>query len=165
MVPPEALQLAATELVNCCCPPGASRTELGDMDMPAGGVGVGVGEGAVADTVTVAVSDLLLSAWLVAVTVKVPAEPGAVYIPVEETAPPLAVQLTAVLLVPVTLTVNCCCLLTCKGTLCGLTATAIVPGVVPVVPPFTLPPAQPPIDSMISIDTKTKKVVTHIFLR
>jgi hypothetical protein len=127
------------------------------------GVGVGVGGGAVTVTVTVAVSDLLLSAWLVAVTVKLPAEPGAVYIPDEETVPPLAVQLTAVLLVPVMLTVNCCCLPTCKGALCGLTVTATAPGAVPVLPPFTLPPAQPPIARTNWRENRIKKADKHLW--
>lgn len=58
-------------------------------------------------TVTVADADLLLSAALVTVTVNVPPLLGAVYKPLEETLPPFADQVTAVLLVPVTLAVNC----------------------------------------------------------
>ncbi len=49
----------------------------------------------------------MLSAALVTVTVNVPPALGAVYKPLEETLPPFADQVTAVLLVPVTLAVNC----------------------------------------------------------
>ncbi len=59
-------------------------------------------------TVTVADADLVVSAVLVAFTVYVPAAVGAVYRPVDETVPPVANQVTAVLVVPVTVAVNCC---------------------------------------------------------
>ena len=49
---------------------------------------------------------MLLSATLVAVTVKLPAVLGAVNMPAEM-LPPLAAQVTAVLVVPVTVAVNC----------------------------------------------------------
>jgi hypothetical protein len=93
-VPPLADQLTAvlvlpvTVAVNCCEAPTCRETELGAIDTTTGAAEV---------TVTVATADLLLSATLVAVTVNVPAVPGAVYSPLEETVPPLAVQLTAVL--------------------------------------------------------------------
>src|SRR5690349_17493706 len=64
--------------------------------------------------VTLAVPDLVLSATLVAVTVTVCAEGtelGAVYKPVEEIEPTplgLIVQVTAVLLLLVTVAENCC---------------------------------------------------------
>ena len=58
-------------------------------------------------TATVADADLVLSAALVAVTVKVPAVLGAEYKPAEEMVPPVADQATAVLLEPVTVAVNC----------------------------------------------------------
>jgi hypothetical protein len=46
-----------------------------------------------------------------------------VYIPVEEILPPLAFQLTAVLLVPLTLAVNCWPFPTCSDAALGSTAT------------------------------------------
>jgi len=71
-----------------------------------------VGESAIcagrAVTVTVADADFVVSATLVAFTVKDPALPGAVKSPELDTVPPVAVQVTAVLLVPVTVAVNCC---------------------------------------------------------
>jgi hypothetical protein len=60
-------------------------------------------------TVTVAELDLVGSAALVAVTVKVPAADGALYIPVLLIVPADAAQFTAVLLAPVTVAVNCAC--------------------------------------------------------
>jgi hypothetical protein len=54
----------------------------------------GGGGGAGALTVTVAEADLLLSALLVAVTLSVPAFPGAVYAPEELILPNVAVQET-----------------------------------------------------------------------
>lgn len=109
-----------------------------------GGVGVGV-EGGGVETETVAKSDRLASAWLVAVTVNVPAELGAVYIPAEETVPPVAVQSTAVSDVPLTLTVNCSLPLTFRELLCGLTTTETEAGVVEVELPLELvPKPQPP---------------------
>ena len=84
-----------------------------------------------------------------AVSVKVPAELGAVYIPDAETVPPLAVQLTAVLLVFFTDAVNCCCAFTCNVALCGLTVTDTEPGVGAGM--FALaPPAQPTIVTICS---------------
>jgi len=60
-------------------------------------------------TVTVAAADFVGSATLVAVTsiVAVLVTDGAVKRPPDVTVPPLAVQLTAVLLLPVTVSVNC----------------------------------------------------------
>jgi len=60
------------------------------------------------DTVTVALADLLVSAVLVAVTVYVPPDKGAVYRPLVDTLPPEAVQTTAVFMVPDTEAENCC---------------------------------------------------------
>lgn len=63
----------------------------------------------------------------------------------------LAVQFTALLLSPVTLTENCCCVLTCSDTLCGTTATDAATGVgvglglAGVLVLIALPVAQPPI--------------------
>ncbi len=59
-------------------------------------------------TLTLAEADLVVSAALIAVTVYVPAVVGAVYSPVLETVPPFADQVTAVLVVPVTVARNCC---------------------------------------------------------
>ena len=59
-------------------------------------------------TVTLAIADFVASAVLVAFTVYVPAELGAVNSPKFETDPPLADQVTPVLLEPVTVAVNCC---------------------------------------------------------
>jgi len=70
----------------------------------------------VVETLTVALADLVLSAWLVAVTVCVPGVAGAVYrplleiVPVEELPPlrPSTDQVTPLLLLLVTVAVNCC---------------------------------------------------------
>ena len=59
-------------------------------------------------TVTVADADAEVLALLVAVTVYVPAVAGAVYRPLADIVPPVADQVTAVLLLPVTVAVNCC---------------------------------------------------------
>jgi hypothetical protein len=74
------------------------ETDVGDTETTTTG-------GAV--TVTVADADFVASATLVAVTVYVPADEGAVYSPLEDTLPPEADQVTAVLLVPETFAVNC----------------------------------------------------------
>lgn len=139
MVPPVAVQITAvfvvpvTVAVNCCVALVSRLVDAGlRATATAAGVGVGVGVGSgggVVDTATVAKSDLVLSAWLVAVTVKVPADPGAVYNPEDEMVPPVAVQFTAVLDVPLTLAVNCCWPLTCTAPLWGLTTTEIAAGV------------------------------------
>jgi hypothetical protein len=50
---------------------------------------------------------LVVSATLVAVTVYVPVVVGAVYRPLDETVPPVADQVTALFLEPVTVAVNC----------------------------------------------------------
>ena len=84
--------------VNCCVPPVSIEAEIGET----------VTETTGALTVTVADADLVVSATLVAFTVKDPAVLGAVYKPDDETEPPVADQVTAVLLDPVTLAVNCC---------------------------------------------------------
>jgi len=59
-------------------------------------------------TVTVADADAEVLALLVAVTVYVPAAAEAVYRPLVDIVPPVADQVTAVLLLPVTVAVNCC---------------------------------------------------------
>jgi len=104
MLPPLADQVTAVLLepltvdVNCCVPLVTTEAEVGEMLTATTG----------ALTVTVAEADLVLSAALVAVTVKVPALLGAVYSPLEEMLPPVADQVTAVLLEPLTVAVNCC---------------------------------------------------------
>lgn len=65
------------------------------------------GGGAGAVTATDACADLVVSAALVAVTVKFPSVLPATYNPVAETVPPVALQVTAVLEEPVTLAENC----------------------------------------------------------
>ena len=80
--------------------------------------------------VTMAVADFVGSAKLVAVTVtvcEVLIDPGAVYSPAVLMAPVfvngLILQLTAVLLVPVTVLVNCCCCNANKVIAAGPTVT------------------------------------------
>ena len=103
MLPPVAVQvtdvllLPVTLAVNCCVALPASEAEPGEIDTATTG----------ALTVTVADADLVESATLVAVTVKVPAVVDAVYSPLEETLPPVADHATDVLLVPLMLAVNC----------------------------------------------------------
>ena len=59
-------------------------------------------------TVTLAVAVFEVSATLVAVTSNVPAVLPAVYMPPDEIVPPVAVQVTLVFDVPVTVAENCC---------------------------------------------------------
>src|SRR5579862_1920506 len=107
MLPALAVQLAAVLLlpetvsVNCLVPPELTVAVVGEMETAtdcAGGC-----------TVTVADADLVGSATLVTFTVIVVVlvTEGAVKRPVVETLPALAVQLTAVLVLPVTVSVNC----------------------------------------------------------
>ena len=93
-----------------------------------------VTEGGATDTatafrVTVAVADFVVSTTLVAVMVMVCVEvivAGAVYKPVLLKVPTegLMLQVTAVLLVPVTVAVNCCCPLIVRLAVGGPTDTA-----------------------------------------
>ena len=123
IVPPVAdqvtavLELPLTAAVNCCDPPVESDAEPGEIVTAT-----------VAVTVTAAEADLLVSATLVAVTTKLPALMGAVYIPPEETLPPLAFQVTDVLLVPLTLAVNCWLMPNASDDELGNTATATETG-------------------------------------
>ena len=70
-VPPAAVQVTAvlllpvTVAVNCCVAPVISDAVVGEMETET------------AVTVTIAAADLVVSATLVALTVKVPAVPGA----------------------------------------------------------------------------------------
>jgi hypothetical protein len=108
-----------TLAVNCwVCPP---------VSVTLGGLTVTVNGGT---SVTVALPDWKLSATLVAVTVTDcwPAMlPGAVYSPLEEMLPTLGLsdQVTAVLVVPVTVAVNCWVPPGPSVTLSGLTETAM----------------------------------------
>ena len=100
-VPPVADQVTAvllvpvTVAVNCCVPPVSSEADVGLIPTETSA------------TFMVAEADFVGSAALVAVTVNVPTVLGAVYSPLVETAPPVADQVTAVLLVPLTVAVNC----------------------------------------------------------
>src|ERR1700739_201487 len=78
-----------------------------------------------AATVTVAAADFVTSAALIAVTIKVPAVAGAVYRPLDEMLPPLADQVTLVMLEPVTVAMNCCVPPSFKDADTGETETAI----------------------------------------
>ena len=72
-------------------------------------------------TLTVATADLVGSAALTAETLYVPGELGAVYIPAALMVPPDAAHVTAVLLVPETIAVNCCCEFATRLLLLGVT--------------------------------------------
>jgi len=93
------LVLPVTVAVNCWVPPVSTEAEVGLMLTATTGGG--------ALTVTVAEADFVLSATLVARTLKVPAVAGAVYRPAGEIVPPVADHVTAVLVVPVIVAVNC----------------------------------------------------------
>src|SRR5690242_14026104 len=103
MVPPVAVQVTAvlevpvTVAVNCWVWPGWSVALVGAMVTLTGGW-----------IVMVAVDDLLGSAADVAVAVKLPDVLPAVYRPAVVIVPPVAVQVTAVLVEPVTVAVNAC---------------------------------------------------------
>lgn len=103
------LEVPLTLALNCLEPEGATVAEVGEIVIVTTGT-----------TVTEAVADLLGSATDVAVTEKnggAGGTAGAVYSPAEFTVPqvvpaqpdPVMVQVTAVLDVPVTATVNCWC--------------------------------------------------------
>jgi hypothetical protein len=66
---------------------------------------------------------LLVSATDLAVTLKLPALWPAVYRPVEEIVAPVAVHVTAVFALPVTVAVNCCVAPVCSVALVGETVT------------------------------------------
>jgi hypothetical protein len=91
------LLVPVTVAVNCWVPPVARDADLGDTEITTG-----------AETVTVAEADWVVSAALVAVTVYDPAVEGALYNPVEEIVPPVADQVTALFVLPVTVALNCC---------------------------------------------------------
>lgn len=102
-VPPVALHVTAVLVVpvtvakNCCVPPVNRELVVGEMETETGAL-----------TVTSAEAVFVESAALFAVMVYVPAVVGAVYRPVLEIVPPVALQLTPVFVVPVTVAENCC---------------------------------------------------------
>jgi hypothetical protein len=104
IVPPVALQLTAvlvdpvTAAVKSCIPPEVRVALVGAMLIETDGAGT--------VTTTLADADFVLSAVLAAVTEKVPAVDPAVYSPLEEIAPPVAVHETALLATPLIIAVN-----------------------------------------------------------
>src|SRR5262249_55925309 len=112
--------------------------------------------------VGVALDDCVMSAWATAATVTVAGfgtAPGAVYSPVASILPiallpgviPFTVQLTALLLLPVTEAVNCCFWLGTRFAVGGDTLTVTPPPPPPPPPPpLLLPP--PPHDGSIVTD-------------
>jgi len=104
-VPPVAVHVTAvlllpvTVAVNCCVAPASNVAVVGATVTETVGAAL---------TVTAAVADLVISATEVAFTEKLPAVVPAVKRPAVETVPPVAVHVTAVLLLPVTVAVNCC---------------------------------------------------------
>src|SRR5579872_2038216 len=123
MVPPVAVQvtpvleLPVTEAVNCCVPPGASVIDVGFT--------VTCTVGAAACMMTCAEPLFVVSATDVAVTLKVPAVNPAVNKPLVLMEPPVAVHVTAVLVVPVTVAVNVFVCPVCKVNVDGFTVTVI----------------------------------------
>ena len=98
-----------------------------------------------AEIATEAIADLVLSAALIAVTVKFPALFPATYNPVEEIVPPVALQVTAVFDEPVTLEENCCDAPSRSGADVGEMPTLTVGagGFFCCVPPEPVVPVQP----------------------
>jgi len=142
-----------TVAVNCCVPLGTSDALAGETATLIAGV-----------TVTVAEALLIVSWALVAVTVNVPGVLPAVKSPVEETVPPVAVQVTAVLDEFATVAVNCCVPLGESDTLVGempmlspLTAPLIIALLVgswtlvahTMKVPTVLPAVNSPVDEMV----------------
>ena len=111
MVPPVAVHVTAvfelpvTVPVNCRVALVCRLAEVGLIVIDT--------TGGAAVTVTVAEAFFVVSAALVAVTVNVPADAGAVYKPPAVMVPPVAVHATAVFVLPVTVAVNCCVPPTC----------------------------------------------------
>jgi len=106
-------ELPVTVAVNCCVALVCRLAEVGLIVIDT--------TGGVAVTVTVAGAFFVVSAALVAVTVNVPADAGAVYNPPVVMVPPLAAHVTAVFELPVTVAVNCCVALVCRLVDDGLT--------------------------------------------
>src|SRR5437763_1696281 len=93
-----ALEVPVTVAVNCCVCPACRVALVGATVTLTTGAGC---------MVICADADFVVSATVVAVAVKVvPAVVPAVYRPAVEMVPPVAVQVTAVLDVPVTVAVN-----------------------------------------------------------
>jgi len=113
--------LTTTVALNCCVPPISRDAVRGDTDTETTGGGEEF-------TVTVAEADLVVSATLVALTVYVPVVLGAVYSPEEEMVPPVADQVTDVLLLPVTDAANCCVAPVCIEAEVGVTLTLTAGG-------------------------------------
>ena len=143
MVPPVADHVTAlfvvpvTVAVNCCVPPVSTEAEVGEMVIETTGVAL---------TVTAAEADLVGSATLVAVTLYVPEVEGAVYRPLAKTVPPVADQIKALFMVPLTVAVNCWVCPACTETEEGdrvTVTTGVVAGV-----PGQLQPVSGRISSM-----------------
>jgi Na+-transporting NADH:ubiquinone oxidoreductase subunit NqrD len=116
-----------TDAVNVSVPPAVVDALAGVIatEFTPDPVGTVVG----AFTVTTADADLLGSATLVAVTVPVPADAGAVYTPVAETVPIVAVHCTASLVVvPCTAAWNCTLALGSAVATVGVTETDVTVG-------------------------------------
>lgn len=106
--------LPVTVAVNCWVPTVCKETLVGLSETEMTGADV---------TVTVADADFVPSAALVALTVYVPAVLGAVYSPELDTVPPVALQVTAVFVVPLTVAVNWCVVPVCSVVVFGLIPT------------------------------------------
>lgn len=124
------LAVPVTVATKCACAPVVSVSVTGEIVTAIGGT-----------SVTEAVLDFVGSAAAVAVTktwAGFGTTNGAVYSPVEETAPqeaplqpgPVTLQFTAVFVVPVTVALNCCVLLSVTCTLAGEMLTATGPVIV-----------------------------------
>jgi len=92
-----------TVAVNCCVPLVTSEADAGEIETETCELETEAAE----VTVTAADADTVLGAMLVAVTTKLPALMGAVYIPPEVMLPPLADHVTPVWAQPRTVAVNC----------------------------------------------------------
>jgi hypothetical protein len=139
-----------TEAVKVWAVPGAMVATPGEIDTAADG----------AATATVATSDFVGSATLVATTWKVPAVPGAVYAPVEFTVPPPAsctdhvTEVAWVAAATVTAAVNPTEPLGATAGSCGLTDT---------VKPEAAPcPLQAPLQATTSIVPRTTMILAFI---
>ena len=102
--------------VNGISPPNCTVAVVGEMERVGGGAVV---------TVTVAVTDFVGSAWLIAVRIAVPAVTGAVYSPVWLIEPFVVDQVTTVFAEPVTVAMNCCVSPACTVAVVGETETTI----------------------------------------
>jgi hypothetical protein len=116
-----------------------------------------IGGGSTGDSVTVTEDSayVFVFATLVARTEYVPAVPGAVYTPSEVISPPVAVQVTEVLLAPVTVAVKRCVPPVVSATVAGSRLT-VTPG------GFTItggsPPPSQPSKSRGSVSTRELRI-------